>query len=91
MRRVVVTGMGVVSCLGNSKADVTESLRLGRSGIRANETYAEMGLCSQVSGSVDIDLKFLIDRNGEIARRFAPDTAPDDPTLVEAIEAELAK
>ena len=62
MRRVVVTGMGIVSCLGNSKSEVTESLRLGRSGIRANEKYAEMGLRSQVSGSVDIDLKSLIDR-----------------------------
>ena len=62
MRRVVVTGMGIVSCLGNSKSDVTESLRLGRSGIRANEKFAEMGLRSQVSGSVDIDLKSLIDR-----------------------------
>ena len=62
MRRVVVTGMGIVSCLGNTKSDVTESLRLGRSGIRANEKVAEMGLRSQVSGSVDIDLKSLIDR-----------------------------
>jgi 3-oxoacyl-[acyl-carrier-protein] synthase-1 len=62
MRRVVITGMGIVSCLGNSKSEVTESLRLGRSGIRANEKYAEMGLRSQVSGSVDIDLKSLIDR-----------------------------
>ena len=62
MRRVVVTGMGIVSCLGNTKSDVTESLRLGRSGIRANEKFAEMGLRSQVSGSVDIDLKSLIDR-----------------------------
>jgi 3-oxoacyl-[acyl-carrier-protein] synthase-1 len=62
MRRVVVTGMGVVSCLGNSKAAVAESLRAGRSGIRANETYAEMGLRSQVCGAVDIDLGALIDR-----------------------------
>lgn len=62
MRRVVVTGMGIVSCLGNTKSDVTESLRLGRSGISANEKFAEMGLRSQVSGSVDIDLKSLIDR-----------------------------
>ena len=61
-RRVVVTGMGVVSCLGNSKTAVGESLRAGRSGIRASEIYAEMGLRSQVSGAVDIDLEALIDR-----------------------------
>ena len=61
-RRVVVTGMGVVSCLGNSKNAVDESLRAGRSGIRASEIYAEMGLRSQVSGAVDIDLEALIDR-----------------------------
>ncbi|MEJ2383509.1 MAG: beta-ketoacyl-ACP synthase I [Xanthomonadales bacterium] len=62
MRRVVVTGMGIVSCLGNSKTAVGESLRAGRSGIRASETYAEMGLRSQVCGAVDIDLEALIDR-----------------------------
>ena len=62
MRRVVVTGMGIVSCLGNSKEAVTESLRNSRSGITANESYREMGLRSQVSGTVDIDLPALIDR-----------------------------
>jgi 3-oxoacyl-[acyl-carrier-protein] synthase-1 len=62
MRRVVITGMGVVSCLGNSKSDVAAALRAGRSGITANPTYAEMGLRSQVSGSVDIDLAAAIDR-----------------------------
>ncbi len=62
MRRVVVTGMGVVSCLGNSKVSVSESLRNGRSGIRFNESYREMGLRSQVSGSVEIDFGEHIDR-----------------------------
>ena len=61
-RRVVITGMGVVSCLGNSAAAVSAALRAGRSGIRASETYAEMGLRSQVCGAVDIDLEALIDR-----------------------------
>ena len=42
MRRVVITGLGAVSCLGNSKEDITESLRLGRSGIVANEEFKEM-------------------------------------------------
>ena len=72
MRRVVVTGMGIVSCLGNSQSSVTESLREGRSGITFNETYREMGLRSQVSGSVDIDLASLIDRKH---LRFMADSA----------------
>ena len=62
MRRVVVTGMGIVSCLGHTKAEVSSALRDQRSGIRADQPFADMGLRSQVSGSVDIDLKSLIDR-----------------------------
>lgn len=62
MRRAVVTGIGGVTCLGNTLADITESLQQGRSGIVANETFREMGLRSQVSGSVDIDIKAHIDR-----------------------------
>ena len=62
MRRAVVTGIGGVTCLGNTLADITESLKQGRSGIVANETFREMGLRSQVSGSVDIDIKAHIDR-----------------------------
>jgi 3-oxoacyl-[acyl-carrier-protein] synthase-1 len=62
MRRVVVTGMGTVSCLGHSKESVLESLREGISGIRFNEKFEEMGLRSQVSGSVDIDFSEYIDR-----------------------------
>ena len=62
MRRVVVTGMGLVSCLGNNKESVTESLRDGISGISFNEDFEKMGLRSQVCGSVDIDLSEHIDR-----------------------------
>ena len=72
MRRVVVTGMGIVSCLGNSKEDVRESLLLSNSGISFNEKFKEMGLRSQVCGSVDIDLKEIIDRKH---RRFMGDAA----------------
>ena len=61
MRRAVITGIGAVSCLGNSRDEITESLRAGRSGIRYNESYEEMGLRSRVSGSVDIDTKEHID------------------------------
>lgn len=72
MRRVVITGIGVVSCLGNNKEDVTASIREGRSGIVANEKFQEMGLRSNVSGSVDIDIKDHIDRK---IRRFMGDAA----------------
>ncbi|NNL05074.1 MAG: beta-ketoacyl-ACP synthase I [Xanthomonadales bacterium] len=72
MRRVVITGMGIVSCLGNTKSSVTESLREGRSGIRFNESFREMGLRSRVSGSVDLDLASLIDRKH---LRFMADSA----------------
>jgi 3-oxoacyl-[acyl-carrier-protein] synthase-1 len=72
MRRVVVTGMGIVSCLGNSKETVTESLRSSTPGISFNEKFEEMGLRSQVCGSVDIDLTEHIDRKH---RRFMGDAA----------------
>lgn len=72
MRRAVITGIGAVSCLGNSRDEITESLRTGRSGIRYNESYEEMGLRSRVSGSVDIDTKEHIDRK---VLRFMGDAA----------------
>jgi len=62
MKRVVITGLGIVSCLGNNKQSVAESLREGRSGIKFQEEYKQMGLRSQVAGSVDIDLDTHIDR-----------------------------
>jgi len=72
MRRVVISGIGVVSCLGNSKEDVLDSLKAGRSGISFNESFKEMGLRSQVCGSVDIDLSEHIDRK---VLRFMGDAA----------------
>lgn len=62
MRRTVITGLGVVSCLGNNGKEVLTSLREGRSGIRFNREYEKMGLRSQLSGSVDIDFSEYIDR-----------------------------
>src|SRR5476651_1091423 len=62
MRRVVITGLGIVSCLGNDKDTVSANLRASRPGIRFNPEYAEKGLRSHVSGSIDLDLKELIDR-----------------------------
>ncbi len=62
MRRAVITGMGVVSCLGNDVNSVTQSLREGRSGIRTIPDYETMGLKSQIGGQIDIDAKSHIDR-----------------------------
>jgi 3-oxoacyl-[acyl-carrier-protein] synthase-1 len=62
MRRVVVTGLGIVSSLGNNKSEVLESLREGRSGITYQPEYAKQGLRSQVAGSVKLNVQELIDR-----------------------------
>lgn len=70
MRRVVVTGYGIVSCLGNDKNAVLASLQNGQSGIRFNEQYRELGFRSQVAGRIEIDLEGLIDRR---VRRFMGD------------------
>jgi 3-oxoacyl-[acyl-carrier-protein] synthase-1 len=72
MQRVVVTGTGIVSCLGNDRASVIEALRAGRSGIRYNETYERMGLRSRVSGRPEIDLEARVPRR---ARRFMAEGA----------------
>ncbi|MGB5626122.1 MAG: beta-ketoacyl-ACP synthase I [Woeseiaceae bacterium] len=72
MRRVVITGLGAVSCIGNNKSEILDSLRSGRSGIVANESYKELGLRSQVSGSCHIDIADHIDRK---VRRFMGDAA----------------
>ena len=71
-RRVVVTGMGIVSCLGNDQASVTTSLRTLRPGIRFIPEYAELGLRSQVAGVPEIDLEARIDRK---LKRFMGDAA----------------
>ena len=62
MRNVVITGVGIKSCIGNTYQEVLDSLKNGRSGITANETYKEMGFRSQVSGNVDLNFAELIDR-----------------------------
>ncbi|GHE22641.1 beta-ketoacyl-ACP synthase I [Halomonas urumqiensis] len=72
MRRVVVTGLGIVSCLGNDRQQVLEALKAGRSGIQFKADYAEHGFRSHVAGVVDIDLDALIDRK---LRRFMGDAA----------------
>lgn len=72
MRRVVVTGLGVVSSIGNNKQEVLDSLRGGRSGVRFSETYAEMGFRSQIHGDIKLDLDAAVDRK---VRRFMGDGA----------------
>jgi 3-oxoacyl-[acyl-carrier-protein] synthase-1 len=72
MRRVVVTGIGIVSSIGNNQRDVLDSLRRGRSGIAAQPEYERMGMRSQVEGSIRIDLDSQIDRK---VKRFMGDAA----------------
>ncbi|WP_371195853.1 beta-ketoacyl-ACP synthase I [Glaciecola sp. SC05] len=72
MKRAVITGLGIVSSIGNNAEEVTDSLRHGKSGIRFSEQFAEMGMRSQVWGNPQIDLKEHIDRK---TLRFMGDAA----------------
>ena len=72
LRRVVVTGMGIASCLGNDLGTVSSALRESRAGIRFLPDHAERGLRSQVGGAVDLDLDAVIDRK---LKRFMSDAA----------------
>ncbi len=72
MKRVVVTGMGIVSCLGNNKQAVLESLRTGKSGIQFKDEYKALGMRSHVAGSIHIDLDEFIDRK---VKRFMGNAA----------------
>src|SRR5580704_3666382 len=72
MRRVVVTGMGIVSSIGNNSQEVVASLREAKSGIVAADDYVKMGFRSQVHGSLKLDLDQVVDRR---ARRFQGDGA----------------
>ena len=74
MRRVVVTGLGIVSSIGNNADEVTDSLRNARSGIVAAEDYIRLGFRSQVHGSLKINLDEVVDRR---ARRFQGDGATE--------------
>ena len=72
MRRVVVTGLGIVSSIGNNRDEVVASLREGRSGIVFAEDYARLGFRSQIHGPINIDLDAHIDRK---IKRFMGDGA----------------
>lgn len=84
MRRVVVTGLGIVSCLGNDKKTVLNSLTEGKSGIRFAEDYKEMGFRSHVCGRVDLDVDGLIDR--KIRRFMGPAATYAYASMQQAIE-----
>lgn len=72
MKRIVITGYGIVSSLGNNKAEVCESLRQGRSGIVFSREYADLGMRSRVHGAINIDAKSMVDRK---FHRFMGDAA----------------
>lgn len=72
MKRVVITGLGIVSSIGNNRAEVTESLKTGKSGIEYCEEYAELGFRSHVHGPIRLNLDELIDRK---LKRFMGDAA----------------
>ena len=73
MKRVVITGMGIVSCLGNDRETVTTALKEGKSGIVFREDFEEMGLRCNVAARIDLDLAELIDR--KILRFMGPSAA----------------
>jgi 3-oxoacyl-[acyl-carrier-protein] synthase-1 len=72
MKRVVVTGLGIVSSIGNNRKEVVDSLKEGRSGIAFADVYKEMGFRSHVHGPINIDLDAFIDRK---IKRFMGDGA----------------
>ncbi|MDP1615941.1 beta-ketoacyl-ACP synthase I [Phenylobacterium sp.] len=83
MRRVAITGIGIVSSIGNDAEAVTASLREARSGITAAPEYAELGFRSQVHGKPDIDWEALVDRRA--ARFLAQGTAFGHIAMEQAI------
>lgn len=72
MKRAVITGLGIVSSIGNNQAEVLASLKAGRSGITFSQEFADLGLRSQVWGNIKLDPSELIDRK---AYRFMADAA----------------
>ncbi|MCX7066700.1 MAG: beta-ketoacyl-ACP synthase I [Methylococcales bacterium] len=91
MKRVVVTGLGIVSSIGNNRDEVVDALKQGRSGISFAEDYKELGFRSQVRGAINIDLDTFIDRkikrfmgDGAAFNYIAMQQAIDDSGLAES-------
>ena len=72
MRRVAITGIGIVSCIGNSTAEVSDSLKNGKSGISRADKYVELGFRSQVYGMPTLDIEAAVDKR---VRRFMGESA----------------
>ncbi len=72
MKRVVITGLGIVCSIGNNKPEVVDSLRQGRSGIKFHQEYADLGFRSQIHGAIQLDLEALIEKK---VRRFMGEAA----------------
>ena len=84
MKNVVVTGVGIKSCIGNTYEEVLRSLQEGKSGITSNQSYADMGFRSQISGSIDLDYSELIDR--KLLRFMGEASAYSDLAAKDAIK-----
>jgi len=84
MRRVVVTGLGIVSSIGNNKKEVTDSLREGKSGIEFIPEYEELGFRSHVAGTVKLNTEELIDR--KLRRFMGSSAAYNYVAMKEAVE-----
>lgn len=84
MRRVVITGAGIVSSLGNSLDEVSRSLKEGRSGIATNESFKEVGMRSHISGSIDFDTAALVPKR--VARFMGRGGAYGYHAMEQAIE-----
>lgn len=84
MRRVVITGMGIVSSLGNNQKEVTQSLRESRSGIAFSQEAKDAGLRSHITGRIDLNLPELIDR--KLMRFMCPASGYTYLAMKEAIE-----
>jgi 3-oxoacyl-[acyl-carrier-protein] synthase-1 len=72
LKRVVITGLGIISSIGNNQQEVAEALRQGRSGIKFNQEYADLGFRTHIHGAIDLDLSALIDKK---VKRFMGDAA----------------
>ncbi len=83
LRRVAITGMGIISPIGNNKQEVTHSLRRGKSGIEFSEEYAENGFRSQVHGNIKIDL--VAEVNKRLLRFMGPGAAYNYLAMEQAV------
>jgi len=87
MRRVAITGIGIVSCIGNSTAEVSDSLKNGKSGISRADKYVELGFRSQIYGMPTLDIEAAVDKR---VRRFMGEGAAWNYVAMEQAIADAA-